>query len=493
MEFKNTKEFNSYIDKIKKTNLKFKKNINDEGNNHTTNKDKMKYKPDYHLISFSGLINDPNGLHFDGEYYYIYYQISPFYPAHFMKHWALYKTKDFIEFEDKKILINPDQKFDQDGVFSGSAFSKENKVYIYYTGNIKAPINSKNASLDRSSHTILFDKISNNKLNLFEVDKKYYTGHFRDPFIFEIDNKKYMLNGAQKHNFKGTISIYESNYFDKNWKRKGDLKIDLLNDPGRMIECPNLILNSKNDLLIFSLQDSEQFLDFLPIDIVVYVIGRLDIDNNKFISNKILPLDYGFDFYAPQVFKDKNNRNIMYAWIGNGFNLEYLDANDGFNGMLSLPREIIINKDYILQKPLDEIKNLRKENIEFKKNLNIYKNFELIIDNLKNNYLFKLTNSKNEFIEFSIKDNKFYFSRENSSKKESNWILKDNSEKNNFLKFEINEIKNLRLFVDNSVIEIFLNDGKYTFTSRFYLDDNWKLISNQNAKIYKLDGIKIKK
>ena len=60
----------------------------------TVQKDKD-FRPHFHIAPPTGLMNDPNGLIFDGEKYHLFYQWFPFDAIHGMKHWKHLITKDF--------------------------------------------------------------------------------------------------------------------------------------------------------------------------------------------------------------------------------------------------------------------------------------------------------------------------------------------------------------------------------------------------------------
>mgnify|MGYP001029846597 CR=1 FL=1 len=51
--------------------------------------------------------------------------------------WGHYTSKDMIKWEYQGTALYPDQPFDCHGVYSGSAFIEDGKMYLYYTGNVK--------------------------------------------------------------------------------------------------------------------------------------------------------------------------------------------------------------------------------------------------------------------------------------------------------------------------------------------------------------------
>src|SRR6056297_2196624 len=84
-----------------------------------------KYRQKFHIEPPVGWLNDPNGtMEYEGKYY-IYYQYAPFSAdGESIKHWGLYTTKDFIEYEDLGIAMYADENFDVHGAYSGSSFIK---------------------------------------------------------------------------------------------------------------------------------------------------------------------------------------------------------------------------------------------------------------------------------------------------------------------------------------------------------------------------------
>ncbi len=482
-KYKSTNEFHDEANSLRGTELKIRKYKN-ENLSGIKNLD-SEYLPKYHLTSVAGLINDPNGLHQDNDgTYYIYYQSSPLYPAHFMKHWGLYTTKDFVTFEDKGIVIKPDHSIDKDGVYSGAAFNDGEKVHIFYTGNI---VGEDGTDATRGATTSYYNKYTGEKKLLFEVDKEHYTGHFRDPAPFVTEsNRKLLLHGAQTKDMKGTLSVYESDKWDGDWALKGDIKVDNLIEPGHMLECPNMINIDGNDLLLFSVQGSNQFSEYLPIDIVVYGLGKFNEDTLEFANEELQPLDYGFDFYAPQLFKDNNGRVIMYGWLGNGFNLEYIDANDGYNGALTLPRELKIIDGKLTQYPIDEINKLAEVELTDLKSIKP-KQLKIEVDGIVEGWELNLKNVQSEFLGMSFNDGKFIFNRENTSKNEEKWILKNGEQHSNVISVDVETIRNISIFIDASTIELFINNGEKAFTSRFYISGDWTLENkNSNIKVWKM-------
>jgi beta-fructofuranosidase len=91
------------------------------------------------------------------------------------------------------------------------------------------------------------------------------------------------------------------------------------------------------------------------------MIGNLDYNVGKFEYNDFYPVDYGFNFYAPQTTIDSKGRRIVIGWM-TMWEKEYPTHSNGHNwaGAMTIPREIILNDNKLYFKPVDEIENYRK-------------------------------------------------------------------------------------------------------------------------------------
>lgn len=82
------------------------------------------------------MLNDPNGLIFDGENYHLFYQWYPFDALHGMKHWAHFITQDFQQFSQADLLV-PCELYESHGCYSGGAVKIGDQIAVFYTGNTR--------------------------------------------------------------------------------------------------------------------------------------------------------------------------------------------------------------------------------------------------------------------------------------------------------------------------------------------------------------------
>ena len=66
-------------------------------------------------------MNDPNGfIHYNGQYH-LFYQHYPYQPVWGPMHWGHAVSDDLVRWQYLPVALAPDQPYDRDGCFSGSA------------------------------------------------------------------------------------------------------------------------------------------------------------------------------------------------------------------------------------------------------------------------------------------------------------------------------------------------------------------------------------
>lgn len=434
------------------------------------------WKPAFHIHPQYGLINDPNGLaYFNGEFH-VFYQWYPFSAMHGMKHWAHVKSADLVNWERLPVALVPVEDYESHGVYSGASLEVNGKLYLYYTGNIKfsAEERSANQCLAIMDHDGTIKKYESNPV--IEGVPAGYTGHVRDPKVFEKNGRYYMLLGAQRTDLTGAIIVYESENAIE-WSFKGELDIQIdFPESVYMLECPDYFELNGKDVMVFSPQGLKaKGHDYHNLYNVIYVVGKLDIDALKFEAEHYQELEKGFDFYAPQTFAGKNNERLLIAWAGMG-EIDYPSDKEGWAHCLSIPRELDIVEGKLVQRPADALKQLRENsqtseaamaegNKVIDQGIGQYE-FEFVFESVEaNKFGIELFSSETEglLLEFDRVKQTVSLNRE---KFESAFGGEYGFVRNSELKIEDN-VK-VQVFVDHSIAEIFINDGEIVFTARIF-------------------------
>ncbi|MGR4991914.1 sucrose-6-phosphate hydrolase [Vibrio rotiferianus] len=439
--------------------------------------------PSFHIAPRFGLLNDPNGLcYFNGEHH-IFYQWTPVGPVHGMKYWYHLSTKDFIHFTDHGVGLHPDQDYDSHGVYSGGALVENDKALLFFTGNKR----DQNWNRIPTQCFAIMNSDGNIEKHGVIVENEHYTEHFRDPKVWKKGDDYLMVVGAQTKTEHGSMVLYQSKDL-KTWQHKGPIKTKF-SDLGYMWECPDFFEINGQSVMLFSPQgvSSSNPYDFKNIYSVAYIVGdQLNLESMTLENHQdILQPDYGFDFYAPQTYLDENGRRILIAWIG----LPEIDTpsvSQQWAGMLSIPRELTLKDGFLVQTPLPELKSLRKEEVVFAQSHTLENTSCLIqLDLEHEGFELELSNLKGDNIVFSATEHEFMLDRRQMSHlyaEEFGGVRKAP---------RLDAKQMIDIYIDNSVIEIFINGGKHTMTSRFFIDDlkTVTLRGLEQAKLFPLKGI----
>ena len=397
-------------------------------------------------------------------------------------HWGHVASKDLVNWELRPIALAPTDEYDKDGCFSGSAIEKDGNLYLLYTGHVD--LDNSNGGNDRietqclavSHDGLCFDKVENNPvIKSLPENLNIKTEHFRDPKVWKHGDWYYTVVGVQTKEESGQVVVYKSqdliNWEFLNIMATSSVKENL----GFMWECPNFAEVNGHEALILSPQGVKpEGNKFLNVHQSGYFLGKMDYQTGIFHrDSKFDLLDYGFDFYAPQIMQDeKNNRCLMIGWLAM-WESEMPEQEEGWAGMMSIPRVLEVKNNKVYSLPIPELKKLRKNNVNY--DVNLVQNcilegingdcYELntVFDLTKaNGFNLKLRVSENEETVISYDKNSkiFKLNRDKSGK----GVTGEREVKVNLQDEKIS----LQIFSDYSSLEIFINGGEYVISSRIY-------------------------
>jgi beta-fructofuranosidase len=129
---------------------------------------------------------------------------------------------------------------------------------------------------------------------------------------------------------------------------------------GYMWECPDFFTLNGKRVLMFSPQGM-QAAGFSNRNLFQsgYLIGEWQPGQRFIRHGEFREMDNGHDFYAPQSFATPDGRRIVIGWL-DMWESPLPEQQDGWAGMLSLPRELSLSADDRLQmRPAKEVESLR--------------------------------------------------------------------------------------------------------------------------------------
>lgn len=445
------------------------------------------WRQSFHIQPPTGLLNDPNGFSFYNGEYHLFYQWFPLGPVHGLKYWYHMKSSNLVDWSDEGIGITPDKVYESHGAFSGSAIEHKENLYLMYTGNHR----DDNWQRQTSQAIAIMKKDGTiHKLETAVIPNvpEDYTDHFRDPKVWKQDDVFYAVIGAQRKNETGCTVLYKSNNM-VDWEFKGELKTTLPHF-GFMWECPDYFEMDGKGVFVFSPQGIEpEGNKYHNIYQSGYMMGKpLNLETNEFHHGEFLELDYGFDFYAPQTTEAENGRRILVGWMGLPEIPYPTDKNDWAH-CLTLPREIKIVNNKLYQVPVPELKSLRKDEENFVKTMKnqvieigegVHYELECEFTNIdagEVGLLLRVGNGEETILRYDAINKEIILDRTRSGESVA-------TEYGTVRKVHYNNKKiKIRLFMDTSSLEVFINDGEYVFTSRIFPTNN-----ENKIKVFTTDG-----
>ena len=452
-----------------------------------------KYRPQFHFTPESNWMNDPNGLvYFNGEYH-LFYQYHPDSTTWGPMHWGHAVSKDLLHWEHLPVALAPDQN---GMIFSGSAVVDWEDTTGFFNGEpglVAIFTHSEEdgeANLTTQSQSLAYSKDNGRtwikyKGNPVLSDSSIID--FRDPKVFWHDQSNHWVMVLAAGN---CINIYASSNLI-NWTFSSSFGTREGSHQG-VWECPDLFElpvdhDSKNKkwVMIVSIGDDPNYDEGSRTQ---YFIG--DFNGHTFINNnlpdKILWVDYGRDNYAGVTWSDipaNDGRRIIIGWMSN-WRYANQTPTEAWRSAMTIPRELSLQTTKqgvrLFQQPIAEIHKLRKMVTKVQSGLisgyqqvcDVGKGSTLEVDlsferqNSSHIGLVLRTSEKEKtVIGFDDREKKIYIDRRHSG---ADHFHHDFGGIHSANFSPLDEMVEMKIFIDNSSIEVFCNDGEVVITDLIF-------------------------
>lgn len=455
---------------------------------------KEQYRPQFHFSPSINWTNDPNGLVYDNGVYHLFYQNNPYENKWGHMTWAHATSTDLVHWQHMPVAIKEENGI---MIFSGTCVVDKNNtsgfgtaqnppMVAIYTGSTDV-LQTQNIAYSTDNGTTWTKYANNPVLNFNKKD-------FRDPKVFWHEPTKQWV----------MVVMYPVEHEVKFFNSKNLINWNLmssfgpLGDTSSVWECPDLFqatvegTNEKKWILTMSMAPYMQ-----------YFVGEFDgtTFTNENPPNKIFRPDYGGDYYAAIAYNQlpENETPVMIGWVNN-----WNYANDipttPWKGAMSLPRNISlkkINGEWIMvQQPVKDLQQLRNSILQLDKyTVRNEKDagftgtqFEMQCTlALQSNAVagIRLAYGNNQYCEigYDAPAKKLYIDRSKIANSDFNTKFKTLSRYETSLDMNENKIQ-LHIFFDNSIVEVFANDGEVVLTAQIFPAENQNQIKlfSENGK-----------
>ncbi|XP_057249567.1 beta-fructofuranosidase, soluble isoenzyme I isoform X2 [Beta vulgaris subsp. vulgaris] len=330
----------------------------------------------FHFQPEKNWMNGP--LYYKG-FYHLFYQYNPDSAVWGNITWGHAISTDLIHWKYLPISMKPDQWYDINGVWTGSAtILPDGKIMMVYTGDTDKFVQVQNLAYPANlSDPLLLDWVKYPGNPVLTPPEGIGAKDFRDPTTAWVgpDGIWRLIIGS-KTGTTGISLVYKTKDF-----KTYELESNLHAVPGTgMWECVDFYpvsITGQNGLdtsaygsgmkhlLKASLDDNKQ--DH-------YALGTYDMttqtwtpDNPDMDVGLGLRLDYG-KYYASKTFFDQNKqRRILWGWVGET-DTEADDLLKGWASLQTIPRVVTYDAKTgtnILQWPVKEVESLRTDSREY--------------------------------------------------------------------------------------------------------------------------------
>lgn len=136
---------------------------------------------------------------------------------------------------------------------------------------------------------------------------------------------------------------------------------------GGMWECPDFFpLDGKQVMLASPIAMEPDDDEFHAGHNTIALIGDYHPDAYEFSPEEMRQIDNGIDFYAPQTMLTPDGRRVMIGWMQDWPNSKFVPPGVKYFGQLSLPRELRIRDEKLIQEPVRELLAHRRNPIILK-------------------------------------------------------------------------------------------------------------------------------
>ncbi len=330
-------------------------------------------RPDFHLSARTGWMNDPNGFSYHDGKYHLFYQYHP-YDSHWgPMHWGHAVSQDLLHWQYLPAALAPDEAYDRDGCFSGSALTlPDGRQLLMYTGVLtlrqqdgsSGPVQAQCLAVGDGTDYEKYGK--NPVLDAADLPAGANVSDFRDPKMWRKEDGTYRcVVGNRPADGSGQILLYTSpDGFA--WRFQ---KVFAANENrfGKMWECPDFFVLDGKGVLLVSPQDMlPQGFEYHNGNGTLCLIGEYDGQTDTFTEESDQSIDYGIDFYAPQTVLTPDGRRVMIGWMQNWDTCDFRSQNVHWFGQMSLPRELSVRSGRLYQRPVRELDALRCNKVEYK-------------------------------------------------------------------------------------------------------------------------------
>lgn len=320
-------------------------------------------RPSFHGMPTAGWTNETHGATYYNGKYHVFFQKNPNGPYMSRLNWGHIVSDNLYKWEEAPTAISPEEAYDKKGCWSGCVFTDDEltggKPNIFYTA-----VDYGRATIAQAQPAdddlLTWTKKSGNPV--INGRPNGLTDDFRDCYVFRNGTDLYMIVGSSK-NGVGVTTLHKYDKSTKTWSNDGKLFFSgsNANQDGTFWEMPNI--TKIGDKWLFTATPLNTGVGVRTL----YWTGNINADGT-FAPDSRTPKTVemagfskdGYGLLSPTIFQ-KDGKTLMLGIVP-----DKLAGSEnykmGYAHTYSLPREISLDsKGNLIQKPFSGLAAMRSE------------------------------------------------------------------------------------------------------------------------------------
>lgn len=334
-------------------------------------------RPLYHAMPASNWTNETHGLIYSDGLYHLFFQKNANGPYMARLHWGHLSSPDLCRWSEEPIAIAPGEAYDIKGCWSGGLVQDP-----LINGGAPTAIYT---AVDYGRATIAMAKAGDASLREWEKQGIVIDGRpaglsddFRDPCFFRSGEERYIIVGSGK-NGVGTATLHRYNPSAGTWSNDGATFYTGRNasQAGTFWEMPNLTPMDADGNYLFTVTPlgTATGVHTLYTLGTVSSAGQLQPATGSLQNFELISRD-GYGMLSPTVYSDPTGRVLALGIVPDKLPSQQ-NHSLGWAHTYSLPREITVKGSGIAQKPAAELATLRSETCMERKDFTLDGELEL--------------------------------------------------------------------------------------------------------------------
>lgn len=320
-------------------------------------------RPSFHGMPTAGWTNETHGATYFNGKYHVFFQKNPNGPYMARLNWGHIVSDNLYKWEEAPTAISPEEAYDKKGCWSGCVFTDDEltggKPNIFYTA-----VDYGRATIAQAQPAdddlLTWTKKSGNPV--INGRPNGLTDDFRDCYVFRNGTDLYMIVGSSK-NGVGVTTLHKYDKSTKTWSNDGKLFFSgsNANQDGTFWEMPNI--TKIGDKWLFTVTPLNTGVGVRTL----YWTGNINADGT-FAPDSRTPKTVemagfskdGYGLLSPTIFQN-DGKTLMLGIVP-----DKLAGSEnykmGYAHTYSLPREISLDsKGNLIQKPFSGLAAMRSE------------------------------------------------------------------------------------------------------------------------------------